>query len=150
MKSSLNQVHQSSMVKPYLDHDCHNVFCKYNTHWLYMYCIGYTRKKLPSSEIGSTALVWTTTLTLTYDVDLQFSASYGHDLLYAKVQGQRSVHSEGRVETNGRSDKRMDGQTDGSDCITGLANAVGNINRNARYFSKYTVSRKTSPFLLLR
>ena len=35
----------------------------------------------------------------------------------AKVQGQRSVGSEDRVETNG--------QMDGGDCITSLANAVG-------------------------
>ena len=34
----------------------------------------------------------------------------------AKVQGQRSVGSEDRVETHGRSD--------GGDCITSLANAV--------------------------
>jgi len=39
----------------------------------------------------------------------------------AKVQGQPLVGSEGRVETNGRTDRR----TDGSDCITSLANAVG-------------------------
>ena len=36
----------------------------------------------------------------------------------AKVQGQRAVGSEDRVETNG--------QTDGGDCITCLINAVGN------------------------
>ena len=35
----------------------------------------------------------------------------------AKVQGQRSVDSKERVETNG--------QTDGGDCITSLANSVG-------------------------
>ena len=35
----------------------------------------------------------------------------------AKVQGQRSVGSEDRVETNG--------QTDEGDCVTSLANAVG-------------------------
>jgi len=37
---------------------------------------------------------------------------------HAKVQGQWSVRSEDRMETNG--------QTDGGDCITSLANAVGN------------------------
>ena len=36
---------------------------------------------------------------------------------HAKIQGQRSVGSEDRVETNG--------QTDGGDCITFHANAVG-------------------------
>ena len=39
----------------------------------------------------------------------------------AKVQGQRSVGSEDRVETNGRTDRR----TDGGDCITSHADAVG-------------------------
>jgi len=38
--------------------------------------------------------------------------------LHAKVQGQQSVGSEGRVETNG--------WTDGGDCITSHANAVSN------------------------
>ena len=37
---------------------------------------------------------------------------------HAKVQGQRSVGSEDRVETNG--------WTDGGDCITSYINAVGN------------------------
>jgi len=37
---------------------------------------------------------------------------------YAEVQGQRSVGSEDGVETNG--------QTDGGDCITSIANVVGN------------------------
>ena len=55
------------------------------------------------------------TLTLTYDLDLQSHVSYGHDLL---VQSQRSVGSEDRVETNGR--------TDGGDCITCHINAVSN------------------------
>ena len=36
----------------------------------------------------------------------------------AKVQGQQSVSSKDRAETNGR--------TDGGDCITSLANVVGN------------------------
>ena len=40
---------------------------------------------------------------------------------HAKVQGQRSVGSEDRVETNGRAD----GRTNGIDRITSLANAVG-------------------------
>ena len=61
----------------------------------------------------------TTILTLTYDIDLKSPASYGVDMIYsrAKVQGQRSVGSEDRVETNG--------QTDRSDLITSLADAIG-------------------------
>ena len=43
--------------------------------------------------------------------------------LHAKVQGQRLVGSEDRVETNG-------GQRDGHDCITPHPNAIGNISRN--------------------
>ena len=41
----------------------------------------------------------------------------------AKVQGQWSVGSEDGMETNGRTD--ADGRTDGGDCITSHANAVG-------------------------
>ena len=48
------------------------------------------------------------TLTLTYDLDLQSSESHGHDLLTSKVQGQRSVGSEDRVETSGRTDGRTE------------------------------------------
>ena len=57
-------------------------------------------------------------MTVTYDFDLQSAVSYGH----AKVQGQWSVGSEDRVETNARTDKR----TDGGDCITWRIEAVGN------------------------
>ena len=35
-------------------------------------------------EVGPTALAWPTTLTLTYDLDLQSPESYGHDLLTCK------------------------------------------------------------------
>jgi len=41
---------------------------------------------------------------------------------HAKEQGQRSVGLKYRVETNGQTV----GQTDGDDCITSHANAVGN------------------------
>ena len=41
---------------------------------------------------------------------------------HAKVQGQQLVDSKDRVETNGQTD----GPTDGGDCITSHANAVGN------------------------
>ena len=34
--------------------------------------------KLPSIEVGPIALAWLVNLTLTYDPDLQFPASYGH------------------------------------------------------------------------
>ena len=40
---------------------------------------------------------------------------------HAKVESQRSIGSKDRVETN----RRTDGQTDGSDYNTFLANAVG-------------------------
>ena len=40
----------------------------------------------------------------------------------AKVQGQRSVSSEDRVETN----RRMDGPMDGGNCNASHANAIGN------------------------
>jgi len=53
--------------------------------------------------------------------------------IHAKGQGQRSVGSKGKVETNGRTDRqtdrqtdrRTDGRTGGGDCITSCANAVG-------------------------
>ena len=83
----------------------------------------FSEQKLPSIEVGPTALAWPTTSTLTYDLHLQSPASYGH----AKVQGQRSVGSEDRMETNGPTDGQTDGgRTDGGECITSHANAVGN------------------------
>ena len=57
------------------------------------------------------------TLTLTYDIDFQSLRAMVMTYSHAKVQGQRSVGSEGKVAING--------QTDGGDCITSLANAVG-------------------------
>ena len=59
------------------------------------------------------------TLTLTYDLDIQSSAGYGKDLFACKVQCQRSLGSEDKVETNGR--------TDGGDSITSHANAVNYV-----------------------
>ena len=56
-------------------------------------------------------------MTLTFNPLLSMAMSY----LYAKVQGQRSVCSKDRVETNGQTE----GQTDRGDCITSVANAVG-------------------------
>ena len=51
------------------------------------------------------------TLTLTYDLGLYTPASYGHDVYsHAKVQGQRSVGFEDKVETNGRTDGRRRSQ----------------------------------------
>ena len=64
---------------------------------------------MPSIEVGPT--------TLTYDLDFRFRASYVMAYSRANVQGQRSVGSENRMETNGR--------TDGGDCITCRINAVG-------------------------
>ena len=45
---------------------------------------------------------------------------------HAKVQGQRTLGSEDRVETNGRTDRPTDERTDRGDRITSLADAVGN------------------------
>jgi len=42
--------------------------------------------------------------------------------IHAKGQGQRSLGSKVRVETDGRTD----GQTDGDKCITSRANEVAN------------------------
>ena len=62
------------------------------------------------------------TLNLSYDVDLQSPASYGHDPLTQKfkVNGE----SVPKVEWK-QTDGRIDGHTDGGVCITSLANAVG-------------------------
>ena len=86
-----------------------------------------TRKKLPSIEVGvrPTALTWPMTLTLT--MTLTFNTLRAMVMTYspAKVQGQRSIGSEDRVERNGRVDRRTGGRTDGGDRITSLTNAVG-------------------------
>ena len=66
-------------------------------------------EKLPSIKVGPTALAWPMTLTLNL---LQIMVMH-------KFQGQRSVSSKDRVETN----RRM---ADRGDCITSHANAVGN------------------------
>ena len=48
-------------------------------------------------------------LTLTYDLDLQLPASYGHDVYsHTKYQGQWSVGSKDIVETNGRTERQME------------------------------------------
>ena len=52
----------------------------------------------------------TLTLTLTYDLDLQPTQAMVMTYSRAKVQGQRSVGSEHRVETNGRTDGRTYGR----------------------------------------
>ena len=44
------------------------------------------------------------TFILTCDLDLQFPASYDHDLLTRESSGQRSVVSEDRVETSGQTE----------------------------------------------
>ena len=44
------------------------------------------------------------TLTLTCGLHLQSPVSYGHAYSHAKVQGQQSVVSEDKVETNGRTE----------------------------------------------
>ena len=84
-------------------------------------------------------------MTLTYDLDLQLTfdplratlITYSH----AKVQDQRSVGSEYRVETNGRTAR----QTDGGDCITSLDNAVGKYSlfklRKLSHFMPWFLTR---------
>ena len=61
------------------------------------------------------------TLTLTFKPLRAMVMTYSH----AKGQSQRSVGSDDREFTNGRKDRRMDGRTDGDDCITWPANTVG-------------------------
>ena len=58
-------------------------------------------------------------MTLTFNPLRAMVMTYSH----AKVQGQWSAGPKDRVEST---EKQMDGQTDGSDCITSLANAVSN------------------------
>ena len=77
----------------------------------------YNLEKLSSIEVGATALA--SPMTLSYDLDLQSPASYGHGLQHshAKAQGQRSV---------GLKDRDLaypNGQMDGGDCITSLTNS---------------------------
>ena len=59
--------------------------------------------------------------TLTYDLDIQSSATYGHELLRCK----RSRSTVSRFQRQ-NGNKRTDGHADGGDYITCLANAVGN------------------------
>ena len=66
-------------------------------------------EKLPSIEIGQTALAWPMTLTVTFNPLRVMVMIY----LQTEVKGQWSVDSEDKVETNG------------GDCITSHANAVG-------------------------
>jgi len=79
----------------------------------------------PLNQLGKTALdrARTDRVSLTYDLDpdLQSSVSCGHDLFMSK--GLRSTVSRFRRYSR---NKRTDGQTDGCDCITSRANAIGN------------------------
>ena len=61
-------------------------------------------KKLPSIELGPTALAWPMTLTLTYDLDLRSPMV----MTYPHAIGQWSVGSEhsGNKRTDGRTDRR--------------------------------------------
>ena len=65
-------------------------------------------EKLPSIEVGPTALAWPMTLTLTFNLLKAMAMAYSQ----AKVQSQRSVGSEERVETNGQTDRRTDIRTE--------------------------------------
>jgi len=73
-----------------------------------------TRKKLPSIEVGPTALAQPITITLTYYPLRAMAMSYSH----AKIHDQWPVGSE---DMNGNK------WTDKGDCITSLASAVSNI-----------------------
>jgi len=75
----------------------------------------YQLEKIPSRKVSPTALAC-----MIHDLHLDFQSPEATVMTYlhAKVQGQRSIGSEHRVETNRR--------TDGGDCITSHANAVGN------------------------
>ena len=74
-------------------------------------------EKLPSIEVRRTALAWP--WHMTSDRDLQSPASYGPDQVTCK---------------SSRSDQSMlkipwkNGQTDGGNCITSLANMVSNVS----------------------
>jgi len=61
--------------------------------------------KLPSIKVRPTALAWPTTLTLTYDLDLQSPASFGRDSYTCKNPCQRLVGSKDRVKTNEGTDR---------------------------------------------
>ena len=63
------------------------------------------------------------TLTLTYELDLQSFASCGHAVVMSLSRAKVKVHDQSVPKTEW---KQTDGQTDGVDCITSLANAVGN------------------------
>ena len=79
--------------------------------------------------MGPTALACPTnlTLTVTFNPLLAMVMNYSH----AEVQGQRSVGSEDIKQTNERTDGQIERQTDGGDCITSHANAVGKHSVNA-------------------
>ena len=61
----------------------------------YAVCLLHILEKLPSIEVGPTTLAWS--ITLTFNAVLAMVMTYSH----AKVQGQKPVSSEDRVETNG-------------------------------------------------
>jgi len=55
-------------------------------------------------EVRLTSLARPMTLTLTYDLDLQYPGAMVMTYSHAKVQGKWSVGAEDRVKTNGRTD----------------------------------------------
>ena len=74
------------------------------SQWLLQHC---RLEKLPSMEVGPTALAWPMILTLIYDPDLQSPANYGHDLLTQK--SSKSTVSQFRRQSK---NKQMNGWTD--------------------------------------
>jgi len=76
------------------------------------------RIEVPPTAYRTATLTLTITLTLTFNPIRDMVMTHIH----AKGQGQRSLGSTVRVKTDGLTDR----QTDGGDCITSRANAVGN------------------------
>ena len=77
-------------------------------------------------------------MTLTYDLDLQSHASYGHDLSPHSIQNFKvSGQSVPKIEWK-QTDRRTDGRTNGGDCIrpTSHANVVGN-NEYVHFFNEF-------------
>ena len=86
-------------------------------------------------------------LTLTYDLDLQSHASYGHDphTHKLKLKGQ----SVKKIEWK-QTDRRTDGQTDANDYFIFPANAVGEMSRRPFPISRGNSSLKLSGWHVLK
>ena len=104
-----------------------NPYQYYISKWVSCNFAFYLTLKIAFDRIGLThdldLDLWPWPMTLTYDLDLQSLRAIVITYSLAKVQGRRSVGSEDRVETNGRT------AHEGGDCIrptrTSSANLVG-------------------------